>query len=75
MEKFLKKFGYYDNKTLATSFDPNIHLKKNLDLSIDQEIYAQIIGSLMYLMNSTRPDIAFTVSKLSRFTHNPSKDH
>ena len=26
-------------------------------------------------MNSTRPDIAFAVSILSRFTHNLSKDH
>ena len=26
-------------------------------------------------MNSTRPDIAFVVSRLSRYTHNPSKDH
>ena len=26
-------------------------------------------------MSSTRPDIAFAVSRLSRFTHNPSKDH
>ena len=26
VEKFLKKFGYYDSKPLATPFDPNIHL-------------------------------------------------
>ena len=39
VEKFLKKFGYYDSKPLATPFDPNIHLKKNLDLSVDQERY------------------------------------
>ena len=75
VEKFLKKFGYYDSKPLATPFDPNIYLKKNLELSVCQERYAQIIGSLIYLMNNTMPDIAFAVSRLSRFTHNPSKDH
>ena len=29
----------------------------------------------MYSMSCTRPDIAFTVSKLSRFTSNPRTDH
>ena len=36
---------------------------------------SQIIGSLMYLMNCTRLDIAYAVSKLSRYTSNPGKDH
>ena len=29
----------------------------------------------MYLMNCTRPDISYTVSKLSRYTSDPSDDH
>lgn len=29
----------------------------------------------MYLTNCTRPDIAYSVSKLSRFTSNPGNDH
>jgi len=29
----------------------------------------------MYLMNYTRPDIAYVVSKLSRYTSNPSDNH
>ena len=29
----------------------------------------------MYAMHCTRPDIAFAVCKLSRYTHNPSGDH
>jgi hypothetical protein len=32
-------------------------------------------GSLMYLASVTRPDNSFVVSKLSRFTSNPSDDH
>ncbi|XP_074314859.1 secreted RxLR effector protein 161-like [Silene latifolia] len=43
--------------------------------SVSQEEYAKIIGSVMFLMNCTRPDIAYTVSRLSRYTHNPGKDH
>ena len=30
---------------------------------------------LMYVMNCTRPDIAYAVSKLSRYTSNPGSDH
>ena len=29
----------------------------------------------MFLMNCTRPDIAFAVSRLSRYTHCPSEQH
>ena len=29
----------------------------------------------MFLMNYTRPDIAYVVSRLSRYTHNPSSEH
>ena len=29
----------------------------------------------MYLMNSTRLDIAYFVSRLSRYTSNPGKEH
>jgi hypothetical protein len=34
-----------------------------------------MIGSLMYPVSATRPDIYFFVSKLSRFTNNPGDDH
>ena len=37
--------------------------------------YAQIIGNLMHLMNYTCPDIAYTMGRLSRYTHYPNKDH
>ncbi|KAI5674225.1 hypothetical protein M9H77_14589 [Catharanthus roseus] len=33
------------------------------------------IGSVMYSMISTRPDIAFSISLLSRFMSNPGRDH
>ncbi|KAL8089189.1 hypothetical protein AgCh_038826 [Apium graveolens] len=42
---------------------------------ISQLEYSRIIGSLMYLMSCTRPDIAYSISKLSRFTSNPGADH
>ena len=37
--------------------------------------YQSIIGSLMYLMLGSRPDLSYAVGKLARFSHNPSPEH
>ena len=34
-----------------------------------------VIGSLLYLMLGTRPDIVFAVTKMAQFAANPSEDH
>ena len=60
---------------MRTPVDVNLHLSKNNGKSLSQQEYAQAIGSLMYVMNCTRPDIAYAVSKLSRYTSNPGLDH
>ncbi|TYK14234.1 ty1-copia retrotransposon protein [Cucumis melo var. makuwa] len=44
---------------LRTPFDASKHLKKNKGDSASQPEYAKIIGSVMYLMNYTKPDIAY----------------
>jgi hypothetical protein len=50
-------------------------LRKNIRIMRDQLRYSQIIGSLMYLASATRPNIAYAVSKLSRFVSNPEDAH
>ena len=37
--------------------------------------YQVKVGSLLYAATTTRPDIAFAVSRLARFLHNPSTQH
>ena len=37
--------------------------------------YQSFIGSLMYLMLGTQPDIAYAVGQFARFTHDPLKEH
>ena len=37
--------------------------------------FQTVIGSLLYLMLGTRPDIAYAVTKLAQYAANPSKDH
>ena len=75
VEKMLKKFGHFDVKPVSTPYDANTQLKKNKGDPVAQSEYAQIIGSLLHLMNFTRPDIAYVVCRLSRYTHSPNNDH
>ncbi|XP_031267467.1 secreted RxLR effector protein 161-like [Pistacia vera] len=37
--------------------------------------YANDVGSVMYAMISTRPDLSFAISMLSRFMSNPGAEH
>ena len=75
IEKLLKKFGYFDVKSVSTPYDASTQLKKNNGDPVAQSKYAQIVGSLLHLMNFTRPDIAYALCRLSRYTHNPNNDH
>ena len=54
---------------------PGIKLKKDADgVKLDSTHYKQIVGSLMYL-TTTRPDIMFVVSLLSRYMDHPIELH
>ena len=68
MDKILEKFNKDDFGVAKTPLD-------NRGESISQVEYSRVIRSLMYLMSCTRPDIAYTISRLSRYTSNPSADH
>ena len=37
--------------------------------------YASAVGSLMYAMVCTRPDIAYAIGVVGRFMSNPGKEH
>ena len=74
-EKMLKKFDCFNVVPVRTPYRPSIHLKKNKEFSVSQTKYAKIIGSVMFLMNYTRPDIAYVVSRLSRYSHNSNREH
>ena len=75
IKKVLKKFKEYDDSLVRTPIDVNLHLTKNKGQGISQLEYSRIIGSLMYIINCTRPNIAYAVNKLSRYTSNLGEDH
>ena len=75
--EILKKFGMLNYKPMAT---PMVMNMKKLCVSsfdsdeIDLTPYKQLIGSLMYLIN-TRPDICYAVSALSHFMSRSRQTH
>ncbi|TYK22912.1 gag/pol protein [Cucumis melo var. makuwa] len=59
-----------------------IHLSKEQCPKTPQEVegmsnipYASAVGSLMYAMLCTRPDICYSVGIVSRYQSNPGRDH
>ena len=75
VEKALQRFEHLNIKETNTSFDWSIKLGENTRKAITQFKYASAIGSMMYFMHCTRPNISFLVGKLYKFTSNPSVDH
>jgi hypothetical protein len=71
IEKVLKRFNQFDYKPVCTPFDASMKLYPNTDRAVNQLEYARVIGCLMYAMTCTRPDIAYAVGKISRYTSNP----
>jgi hypothetical protein len=75
--EILKKFGMRDCKSMPTPMV--MDLKKMNDAftdsdEIDPHLYQQLIGSLMYLVN-TRLDICYAMNVLSQFMSRPRQTH
>jgi hypothetical protein len=65
----------FDCTPVSTPMDTTEKLMPNTGKAVSQLVYSRVIGCLMYSMTCTRPDIAFAVGKLSRYTSNPSAQH
>nr|GEZ45972.1 zinc finger, CCHC-type [Tanacetum cinerariifolium] len=74
-DKILNTHNARNSGLARTPIDTSLHLSKNRGVSVSQLEYSRIIGMLMYLMTSTRPDLAYAISRLSRYTSNPSNAH
>ena len=67
---------------LSTPISNGQHLSKAMCPQNETKIvemesvpYAQVVGSLMYDMTSTRPNICHVVGLVSRYQSNPRKEH
>jgi Reverse transcriptase (RNA-dependent DNA polymerase) len=77
LKKVLERFQMTNAKATQTPLPSNWDPKENKGKATAAEItrYQSIIGSLLYLMIGTCPDISYAVTHLSQFTTNPSEDH
>ncbi|GKC81609.1 zinc finger, CCHC-type containing protein [Tanacetum coccineum] len=87
--KFIKDYGvilclYVDDILIVgtnmedeanTSYESSCKLLENNGRVVAQIEYASAIVCLMYATHCTRPDIAYAICKLSRYTSNPSQGH
>ena len=76
-EKILQRFGMLNSKLVGTPVNPDIKLVagENPDDVCNQQMYQAVVGSLLYLSTKTRPDIAYAVGSVARFSANPTKEH
>lgn len=77
LKKVLERFGMSDCKPMSTPCSPHDKLQKpeSNDEIVRDVPYREIVGSLMFLMVCTRPDIAYAVSALSQFLDCPTNAH
>lgn len=65
--EFLKKFDMMKFKLMTTEMIKNLKMLRSAESSlINPTKYKQLVGSLMYLLN-TLPNICFAVKILSKF--------
>ena len=82
LDSILTRYGLQDLKPLSIPMDPNVRLTSMQSPSTTQDFarmrnvpYHEAVGSLMYAALGTRPDIAYAVQTVSRFTSKPGLDH
>jgi len=81
LQKVLQRFNIDgDTKSVSTPLAPHFKLKATISLTTVKEreymtraLYASAVGSLMYAMVCTRPDLSQAVSTVSRYMHDPGK--
>ena len=74
-EKVLSRFGMSECNPRKSPC--NEGLDKDIDnspLLRESGLYREIVGSLIYLMTATRPDLSYSVTKLAQKMSNPSEN-
>ena len=82
IDKVLKRFSMQDSKKGFLPMSHGITLSRSQCPSTTEERermskipYASAIGSIMYAMICTRPDVSYALSMTSRYQSNPGESH
>ena len=76
-ENIVQDFNMENVNVCRTPTNPSLKLTKADETSTyaDTEKYQSAVGKLLFLSTRTRPDIAFAVSTVAKFTSNPTEQH
>lgn len=79
IHRILKRFGMTNCNPKVVPADQYTNLSEvslgRDDDDFDQSVYREAVGCVMYVMVCTRPDIAFAVSQVAQFNHQPKPAH
>ncbi|GJT14460.1 retrotransposon protein, putative, ty1-copia subclass [Tanacetum coccineum] len=82
MDKILKRYKMDNSKRDHIPMQERLDLNKTLGTSIPEEVkriqnvpYASAVGSIMYVVRCTRPDVAFAQNITGRFQQNLGESH
>ncbi|GKE07432.1 retrotransposon protein, putative, ty1-copia subclass [Tanacetum coccineum] len=82
IDKILKRFKIDTSKCGTIPMQPNVDLSKSQGPSTLAKVkrmkripYASAVGSIMYAVRCTRPDVAFSQNLMSRYQQNPGESH
>jgi hypothetical protein len=82
VEHLLAKYGYSDVHPVQVPADPTARLSLHMDHDKQPATdpasnfpFRALLGSTAFPALGTRPDIAFVVSNVARFAHQPTKSH
>jgi hypothetical protein len=72
----LESFDVQNEKPKSTPLDRSMKLKKTEGKPLPQNNrYRELVGGVLYLSNTTRPDIAYSAALLARFSNCPTTQH
>jgi hypothetical protein len=77
IRQILERFGMENSKPVSTPVAVGCRLTPNDGHATQTDIkqYQAMVGSLMYAMLCTRPDLAYAIQQLSQFNSNPTNAH
>ncbi|GJR31069.1 retrotransposon protein, putative, ty1-copia subclass [Tanacetum coccineum] len=82
MDKILKRYKMDNSKRGHIPMQERLDLNKSQGAQTPKEVnrmknvpYASAVGSIMYAVRCTRPDVAFAQNMTSRFQQNPGEPH
>lgn len=77
IRKLIEDYGMDNATTKYTPMIENIEFMKRPmnERKVDAKRYRSLLGSLIYYMTGTRPDLSFAISKLAQYMTDPYESH